>query len=219
MNVPSRLTSFGRKPRAIGALVIGAGLVVTGLIAVSVGMSGNNLLRHLATESKSSATRPSDARALKKLGLSDSETVVLGVRGDRAYYRVGTDCYAVGPAEPTDYVYGRITCAPEFPSAERPVLDFTTHVTQWDSQRQNRGPTLVSRSEGFAAEGIERVALVAADGRVLAEAPVVKTIYRFTNLPAEEVSTLRAINTAGQTVFSISTSAGDTPRPPTHARR
>jgi hypothetical protein len=147
--------------------------------------------------------RPRDALPFQKIGASGDETVLLAVRGDRAYYRVRTGCYAVGPAVPTeDYAFGQIMCAPDFPSAERPILDFTVFHTRWNPQLQQSGPRTVSRSEGFAADGIERVAFFTPDGKLLADTPVINNTYRFGDLPNGEVGALRAFGTGGAAVFS-----------------
>lgn len=205
--VRSRLRSPATHRRRIASLVTIGAVAAVGLVAARGGLGASDVSRYLTnlTNQGESSTpmRPRDALPLQKIGASGDETVLLAVQGGRAYYRVKTGCYAVGPAVPTeDYAFGQIMCAPDFPSAERPILDFTVFHRRWDPQLQRSGPRTVSRSEGFAADGIERVAFFAPDGKLLAETPVINNTYRFGDLPDGEVGALRALDAGGEAVFS-----------------
>lgn len=190
-----------RKRRRVVFILVGLlGVAVIGLAATG-GLGGNELMRRITNEgSQSSIVRPRDEQALQKLGVSGSDTALLAVHGDRAYYRVGGGCYAVGPAVSSDYVFGQIACATGFPSAEQPFLDFTVFRTRSDSQAPHAAAKGVWRSEGFAADGIDKVAFFGGDGTLVAETDVVNNTYRFAKPPEAEVAVLRAFNAAGETV-------------------
>lgn len=99
---------------------------------------------------------------------------LLAVRASRAYYRIqnsaGPDCYAVGDVNFSTHRFGQILCVPDFPSAGRPILDFTVfHGPQENST--------VWRSEGIAADGVANVSLVDSTGRTVGEAGVQGNIF------------------------------------------
>jgi hypothetical protein len=68
-------------------------------------------------------------------------------------YRVdgadGPPCFATGPRIPTDHVIGFLACAPGFPSASRPVLDFTVFHGM-----PGQPDLRVWQSSGFAADNV-----------------------------------------------------------------
>ena len=196
MRIFGRRWQERRRPR-VAILAVLIGLAVVG-VGVGVGLGGTASLRQISGQGTNTPTpRSFDAVGLDKLGLTNSEATRLAVRGGRAFYRIGSDCYAVGPAVPTrDYVYGQIRCRTKFPSAEQPILDFSTFGSRIDPMAS------VTRSEGFAADGIARVAFLSATGELLAETSVENNTYSFASLPKTRVGELHAYNAADQVVFS-----------------
>lgn len=124
---------------------------------------------------------------------------LLGTRGDRAFYRIGSrpnsDCFAVGPSGSAGYHFGAIRCA-NFPSTERPVLPFV--VARGAAGEE---PS-IWRSEGFAADGVTSMVLQDAGGQVLARAPIEGNVFRFTSIPAGS-TTLVGLNAKTEPVYSL----------------
>jgi hypothetical protein len=94
----------------------------------------------------------------------------------------GPACYAVGDAHPVAAGrqqpaarLGQILCVPDFPSASRPILDFTV-IHGGSSAAGDR----VWRSEGIAADGVRSIAFQTPDGRTLGATPVIGNIYSVT---------------------------------------
>ena len=128
---------------------------------------------------------------------------ILGTRGDRSFYRLSDHCYGSGPASPTNYVFGQIQCTPAFPSPAVPVLDGTVFgSTAGPDERPQPQTMTVHTSQGIAADGVAKVALVDADGHVVAETSVRDNIYRFDRVPAGNAAKLVAYSTTGEVVFS-----------------
>jgi hypothetical protein len=128
---------------------------------------------------------------------------ILGTRGDRSFYRLSDHCYGSGPASPTNHVFGQISCTPAFPSPAVPVQDGTVFGSSAgpDERPQPRTMT-VHASHGIAADGVAKVALVDADGQVVAETAVRDNIYSFDRVPAGNVTKVVAYGTTGEVVFS-----------------
>ncbi|HET8652369.1 MAG TPA: hypothetical protein VFM13_07335 [Gaiellaceae bacterium] len=59
----------------------------------------------------------------------------------------------------------------------------------------------VHRSEGIAADGVAKVALVDADGQVVAETPVVDNLYDFGSVPPGNAVRVVAYDATGEVVF------------------
>jgi hypothetical protein len=111
----------------------------------------------------------------------------------------GSACYGVGPAAPTDYRLGQIQCAADFPSAARPLLDFTVV----HGGTANLSADRVWRSEGIAADGVADVAFQTASGEIVNVAPVVGNVYSISALPTRHVSTLVARDSQRSVLASI----------------
>lgn len=151
------------------------------------------------------ALMPGDARALQRFAISGyslENASVLATRNARTYFRIanksGSDCYAVGPVQATEYRLGQIMCAADFPSPERAVLDFTV-LTQ---PSPDHASARVVRSEGFAADGVVDVGFETDDGRLVAITPVVNNVYSVVAPPGQHVAKFLARDAIGNTVWS-----------------
>jgi hypothetical protein len=122
----------------------------------------------------------------------------------RNYYRIddtsrGT-CYGSGPAGvPAEL--GIETCAlsPPFPSAKRPVLDFSVvePVVGGNLAR-------IVRVEGVAADGVKSVAWFDASGTTIARVPVAKNVYSLTKPPTDAIAGFSAFDASGAVVYRFS---------------
>jgi len=154
------------------------------------------------------ALLPRDTSALDRFagsGYALHDVSLLGVRNGRAYYRIensnGAACYAVGDVGDKEHLLGQILCAPDFPSAARPLLDFTV-IHGGASAAQDR----VWRSEGIAADAVRSVAFQTPDGRIVGRTPVVGNIYSVAPPPKGHVTRLVAKDASGATVAWVPTS-------------
>lgn len=143
---------------------------------------------------------PRDARGLARVQRDLSDIRSLRTQAGRAFYSLSGGCYGVGPAAPTNYTLGQITCVSDFPSAKRPVMDFTVfHAPLGDGRPSAER---VWRSEGIAADGVASVALLSADGTVLADASVIDNTFAFNRLPSVRPAALAAYGPTGEELFS-----------------
>jgi hypothetical protein len=147
-----------------------------------------------------------DVDALKRFAQSGDqlgEAAFLATRGARSYYRIangtGPDCFAVGPAQPTDYRLGQIMCAAAFPSAEQPLLDFTVLKQPTPATTSAR----ILRSEGIAADGVAEIGFETPDGRLVARTPVIDNVYHVVVPPGQHVTRLLAHDASGAVVWSV----------------
>jgi hypothetical protein len=131
---------------------------------------------------------------------------LLATRVGRSYYRIenssGQACYAAGPVVHTSYVLGQIQCAADFPSATRPLLDFTVV----HGGTANPSADRVWRSEGIAADGVADVAFLTPSGHLVGVSPVVHNVYSLQSLPAGKVSALVARDAQRSVLQTISIS-------------
>jgi hypothetical protein len=129
---------------------------------------------------------------------------LLDARGDRAFYRIENgskpDCFAVGPTGPAGYHFGAIQCA-NFPSAEQPVLPFVLVRGAAGS------PPSLWRSEGIAADGVARMALQDASGKLVARTPVEGNVFRFESIP-DGSAALVGMDSAHKVVYFLPLSLG-----------
>jgi hypothetical protein len=147
--------------------------------------------------------RPADEAALQRFEESRATgaTTLLGIRGERAFYRIGTSsgptCYAVGPREVGEYRFGQITCAGDFPSAEKPILDFSiVHIDL-------SGRAGITRAEGIAADGISEVAFRSPAGSLVGAMRVRDNIYSGPAIAAA-VSGIVAVDRSGRVAYETS---------------
>ena len=128
----------------------------------------------------------------------------LGARDQRDFYRVqtktGAACYGMGfavqPPAAADIDLYACVRSPAFPSAARPVLDFTTMGA---SKGGKLAPIIVN---GLAADGVASVAIADANVNLVAKTPVTNNIYSFTTVPSTDVSRLVGLDATGKVVFS-----------------
>ena len=134
-------------------------------------------------------------------GLSLKDVHILASRFGRAYYRIdntlGADCYGLGIEGEKDAL-GAVGCAPNFPSAAQPVLDLTGFRGHMDDPSSAR----ITRSEGFAADGIAEIAFRTAGGTIVGAVPVVDNVYVVQDPPSEQVVALVARNESGAIVWT-----------------
>lgn len=153
-----------------------------------------------------SSLLPRDERVLsfmEREGGPVEEISILATRGDRSFYRLRDNCYGTGPASPTKQVFGQVGCTDNFPSAERPVFDFTVFGSTAGSDERPEPQTMtVHTSQGIAADGVAKVALLDADGQVVAETSVLDNIYSFDRVPTGNAAKLVAYSATGEVVFS-----------------
>jgi hypothetical protein len=150
------------------------------------------------------ATLPRDQRVLQLLaddGLEIARILIMGRRDGRAFYRIGAECFATGPALPTTYSFSQIGCSPGFPTAARPILDFTVFHAPGAGDKGRPRTLSVYRSEGFAADGVARVAFIDGTGAVVAETAVVDNTYSFDPPPSGENLRIAAFSTSGERIF------------------
>jgi hypothetical protein len=131
-----------------------------------------------------------------------TEVRQLASRNGRNFFVIenphGDRCFAVGPVEKHEYVFGQVGCSrsPVFPSPARPIFDFSV-FSGLDGPR-------VRRIEGFAADGITQVGVVTEDGDVEALTDVENNVYsREGDLPKQSVRELVALDAHGERVYSM----------------
>ena len=143
---------------------------------------------------------PETGPAASRFGAA-TEVRQLASRNGRNYYvienRHGDRCFAVGPLDEREYVFGQVGCSPSFPSPEQPILDFSV----WSGLGSS--PQL-RRLEGFAADGVATVALVLDDGALGAESRVESNVYSGTGDPPKEaVREIVALDAHGKRLYSM----------------
>jgi hypothetical protein len=174
-----------------------------------------------------SSLLPRDEQALSRMeqgqssqGIAVEDIAILGTRGDQSFYRLSDHCYGSGPASPTIHVFGLILCAPAFPSRAQPILDQTVYgstagptvygstagptvygSTAGPDERPQPRAMTVYTSQGIAADGVAKIALVDANGHVVAETSVLNNIYRLERIPAGNATKVVAYNATGEVVF------------------
>jgi len=198
---------------AAGAIAILVATVLVGVLTrggAAIAGSSNAHSRSLATISNDGGAPirplPSDVATLKgfeQSGKSLGHISLLATRGERRYFSVankdGTNCYAVGPAQATEYVLGQVMCADGFPSASQPIMDFTVFVQPQSDPTSAR----IARSEGFAADGVADIAFAASDGKIVAVIPVVNNVYHAVAPTDQYVTRMVAQDANGAEVWSM----------------
>ncbi len=159
---------------AVGAMLIATRGEANG--GPAIGNSGTQVAQLL----------PADLDSLRQIGSSATSAGLLGTSNERSFYKVGENCYGVGPekgspASSPERVLGRVVCNKSFPSADMPLLDFSVlHGVQGSDG--NPTDLIVVRSEGFAADGISSVSLRDASGDIVATTAVVGNTYSFSSV-------------------------------------
>ena len=201
-----------RKRRLLFSGLVGFSVAIAGVIALAVSASAlDSPVRSGASPANTSLSTLSNAGVsitpsndqtidrMRERGLNVSSSVrLLARRGDRAFLTVrtadGRDCFSVGwTQEAAPPSLGAVFCpASVFPSKEMPVIDLSV-------VRGSIGSNAVYlvRGEGFAADGVVRVALTAMDGDIVAETTVTDNVYSFESPPSRPIHELIAFDRAG----------------------
>jgi hypothetical protein len=129
---------------------------------------------------------------------------LLAKRGGWEFFRMSTtdgwSCWGVGTTYPEgDSVSSFGGCEPDgrFPSAERPLLDFST------VEQDERHPRLL-RLVGFAADGVAQVGVIDGDDRVVPAARVFDNVYFAETLPSGDFYRLAALDRNGRIIWRSS---------------
>lgn len=166
---------------------------------------GSPALDRLSNQGKAyQSLLPGDKRVLDRMAQHGRKVRVISIlatRGDRAFYRVDSECYATGPASPTTQSFTSIGCSPDFPSADQPILDFTIFGGVGGNDQSPPTTLTIQRSDGLAADGVVKVAFLDAGDQVVAETPVTDNTYRFDPVPAGDDLRLVAYSKTGERVF------------------
>jgi hypothetical protein len=196
-----------RRPIAVFLPIVLA--LATGSVIVTSGIAGGTSASPPLSTVSNEGIAPApallarDTEALRRMEHDAGVVSLLGIDEKRAYYRIevtdGPSCYAAGPATPVDFTFGKIMCASDFPSPERPLLDFTVmHGTMSDGGMSD---VRVALSEGIAADGIAEVAFTNAGGDMVAAADVRDNIYK-ASPPSGKAANLVALASDGKVLHS-----------------
>ena len=166
----------------VGAVL--AVLVAVGSQALSFGKSNTAALTN-ATVSTTGVPVSATGQAAQLIdtvldGEAPGNVNRLTTSGTRSFYRLQADtgsvCYAAGPAsdqpEVTELTIALCPREPAFPSVDMPVLDLSTFTVDKGSSKG-----FLSRVEGFVADGVNSIDLIAFDGSKVKTIPVISNIY------------------------------------------
>jgi hypothetical protein len=138
----------------------------------------------------------------KQLGLTN--LTLLRRTNGRAFYRAtradGKTCYAAGAADAVGAVGFTLCGAQNFPSPEAPVFA----APEVGAERTAPDDWQLFRVDGFAADGVARVAVENRDGEIVGEARVVDNVFAIVPSHGGGIGTLTAYDAAGRVVFSNS---------------
>jgi hypothetical protein len=140
---------------------------------------------------------------LDRVGASNLR--VIATRQDRSFYvadRVGGGlCVTSGPANDPQALMS-FACAPDFPSADQPLLDESSFGGSLDA------PT-VRRFTGFADDSVASVGLRLVGGEVAGTTPVEDNVYLASaSLPEQPVSEILAFDKRGDIIYSVCVKRG-----------
>jgi hypothetical protein len=157
--------AFGFVAAAVLAAAIVAAAVFPGSSETSGGLS--------TFSTRGTATSFTSSARIRGIGTP----FILAHFGDRVLFRAGrtgtSACYGSGKLRNGALDVLQLDCTP-FPSAARPVLD----EIGVDASSSAGGGTLLF-VEGFAADGVAEMQLVADSGEILATVPVVGNVFQF----------------------------------------
>lgn len=137
----------------------------------------------------------------------------LAALAGRAFYRMSTtsgiDCYSLTSASANSSTVATsldaITCpipstdgsgGVPFPSANHPLLDESLFT-----QTATSPPSFV-RVEGFAADGVSKIAVLDPQGNIVGTTSVVNNVYEFSSLPSGRITGLTALDASGTEVYT-----------------
>lgn len=164
--------------------------------------AGRSAFSRLSNAQRDPVTLPvADVRTSRLRGSGFTQVWRIATHGNTNFLEfdttTGRHCYGTGQpraAWPIDVVM----CgdrAPFFPSLERPILDLSVATFE-------KGDSVVhfAKVDGFAADGITRVALLNARGVTIGQVPVTGNTYSASTLPVEPVTAIAALDSAGNVV-------------------
>jgi hypothetical protein len=198
-----------RVSRRAWAIAIGALLLVGLLVAPPVGL-GSRILDLVGgisggNDVPTSRLSREDRWLLKHRGVFYWRSIrFLGAGGTTAYYLItragGSSCVAVGLLRNRPHI-GSVDCqAPgagaEFPSTKRPILDRSMYSVGSASRQW----MLVLA--GLAADGVARVGVVDAHGR-LYSTPTVRHVYYLSDLPDGPLRAIVASDAYGRRIYTL----------------
>jgi hypothetical protein len=194
--MPVRFLAVGL---VMSASLVGASSMLIRWATTSSASIAHEAVSVMSTHAPLSATsRQLLNRIQRETGHSVGPPSLIATNGGRAYYRIpagdGAYCYGVGDVSVTTVDIGEVQCAPDFPSAKQPILDFTVM----------HGQGHVWRSEGFASDGIADVAFVDQKGHLLSVTSTAHNIYHVLSPPSGTVKSLVAHDPTGHVVWSES---------------
>lgn len=148
-------------------------------------------------------------------GFQASNWRQLTVRDGRAYFAAqragGGTCVAIGEV---GGAIGSVTCAPDFPSPTRPLLDSSVWRGTPGSDPTTPFTAQIVRLEGFAADGVARVGLLLGDGRVVSVTPVIRNVYvRADELPTDSVVGFVALDSGNTPLYTNCMAPAGCPAP------
>lgn len=174
---------------ALAAIAVPAA-AFAGQIGGLVGLGGDGTT--VSTRDVPESSRPVLGAGMASLDWP-ATSQLLGTRGDTSFYAStradGAVCLAIdvdhgGPGS-------LITCLPPDLAASDPVM----------GEPFAEDGTALHRLAGFAADGVARVATVAADGSEIASAPVVDNLYLATSTPDIPAVAVVAYDSSGTEVY------------------
>jgi hypothetical protein len=125
---------------------------------------------------------------------------LIATRDGRSYYVAnlagGGLCVTITwPGDPNPFI--GYECSPDFPSSKRPVLDKSVFASPPGA------PVVVRRLEGFAADGVASIEVIADDGSRI-QVPVEDNVYLKTaDLPTAPIREVVALDAAGAKLATV----------------
>jgi hypothetical protein len=158
-----------------------------------------------------SASKQEDAARFQAASLRQ-----LAVRDGRTFFAARAEggglCVAIGEVG-AEHLFGSISCAPDFPSSARPLLD----ESAWRSpglDRESEAHSQITRFEGFAADGVASVGLLVADGKIASITQVEDNVYlRRDDLPSDPVLGIVALDKDKRVINIACMAQGGCPDP------
>lgn len=194
----------------VAIVAVGATFAVVGDRGGAADTTGGTqaVLARISSAQATPQPPPDDVVAvMRRMGRQDITMTVLGRHHGRAYYRLEAaagetpaTCFGVGPAGGQPSLLGRVKCAHGFPSAARPVLDFSIVTGRLTPDLSSIREEALERAEGIVADGVASVALVDDRGAVVARANVIDNSYYFDSLPRGRAAGLLALDGNGRVV-------------------
>jgi hypothetical protein len=184
-------------------LVAASVAAVVAASALAVGTAGFGLFNGPAVAESQFGQH--GQRLLGDIGAPGNRAIALvGTRAGISFYRVqrqdGTNCWAAGAAGAAPDVDGAACPAAgesfAFPSRDQPVLDFSEFA---GADRANVVPV---RLAGLAADGVAKVGLADASGKIVATTPVANNIYATKSLPNVVATQVVAFDRNGNVLYT-----------------